>query len=275
MTERMDGPRDIDGIIDFFDYMNSLSEEELLKEIHRNSEKYQRLYMSMGGFIAQSCGNLNKLYEMVTSLRLAEKYPFADYHIKHVHGYGSDIIVTNRETKEKIHIEIKTSVVKKGKGYKSSWDFTIPCDLIQNYREAGTKKRKAVSLRAIINNIYVKSSGGIIFEVYHEGTLLKIYHFTGEFIALYCAKKVVSCKKCTMGQKNCSCEMSKKMKVINLGSDRCARSNCGEYHRIKKLLSHDALLQERMANNKELRLDHFTPGEWRDIMAIVPSTCKK
>ena len=234
----------------FIEALSNKDEEAVWAQMHQSPEEYARLLISMGALVTKAAGNLNKLYELVTTLELDAKYDKEEVVLCHVkHGYGADIIVKNRETlEEQCGIEVKHSMTVAKNHYKTNWNFTVESRELLAYKRDPTTER----LGLIIGSLYKKQANGITCLVARTGTeLLQSYEVSGCFIALYCARKlIVSINK-----------------VVNLGCDRCGV--CGHYHRVHHLQKWAKTLDERITASGrpfEYRFDYFTNMEWLAIL---------
>ncbi len=249
----------VESVSKFISDLAELDEEALCDKMQESGIEYARLLVAMGAFVDRSCGNLNKLYEMVASLELYELFDATKYTIRHVkHEYGADIVVIDKISKEARNIEIKTSVVKRKSQYKSNWLFSVNKSLVNKYNT----ERSHTNLVAIINAFYEKQENGVTcFIARHELQKIAQYSISGPFIALYCTKKVI--------ESACS--------TVNFGSQRC--KHCKEYHRIATLSEYAKQLDDRITASEtkkfEYRLDYFSDDEWCNIMHKVDTNCKK
>lgn len=209
-------PKPFDTLVERLAELNLLDEEELNILMESDRTGSYELLMGMAAFITKSCGNMNKIYEKTTQLTL----PVDTVHVKH--EYGTDLWVGDVAT------EVKTSVVTRGKMFKSNWMFTIT--LVNNQIP-------------IFEQINTKYTGNIILNAIHGSEVLKNYTLSGLFFALYATK---CCKK-THGPL-----------IINLGSSYCEKHKT--YHRIDKYIRYDLLLQVR-------QVKVFSLDEWQDILA--------
>lgn len=262
--------------LQFFKDLSELDEDALFDHIYQNSDLYQVFFSEIGAFISRSCGNLNKLYEMIAALRIAKKYPPDQYSVHHIkNGYGADIIITNKETEEEIGIEIKTSVVKKNKQYHASWNFTVCGILVDQYKSATSEDEKKKAFNALCESIYRKQSGGVILMAFENSTLLNEYDINGAFMTLYCVKKALSCSKCNEYEKKCIHYVKIKEIKMNIGCDRCTVSNCNEYHRILHILKFSNRMEQMVEVYGEFvfSMDNFDNNQWNEIMERIPSKC--
>ncbi len=214
-------------VIETIDRLASMDEEALNTLIDNDKETYLRLLMSMGALINKSCGNLNKLYEKTTQLNLS----IAKQDVVHVkHSYGPDLRVKDEKSGLFVDEELKSSVVKKTSRYKTNWVFSISRDTTYD------------ALR-------LKYSGTVrLIAVWHTD-MFKSYVLSGQFVALYIAKTLMSHHKQHTNV------------VINLGCCHCEKHDM--YHRITKYMKYDALLSERVIGEDALAV--FTDIEWLDI----------
>lgn len=102
-------PKPFDTLVERLAELNLLDEEELNILMESDRTGSYELLMGMAAFITKSCGNMNKIYEKTTQLTL----PVDTVHVKH--EYGTDLWVGDVAT------EVKTSVVTRGKMFKSNW----------------------------------------------------------------------------------------------------------------------------------------------------------
>lgn len=243
----------LENTIKFLEKLCLEDESVLCARMHKDGDKYSRLLVAMGCVIDHSSGSLSKLYELVATLDLCREYDPEIYEVRHVkHEYGSDVNILHRETKEEISsIEIKTSVVKKGKKYESSWCFALPPKELRQYKETLSEEH----LKPLIESVYKKQKNGRALLIARHGTeCIAQYSVSGAFISLYLIKKL--------------------KEKTNIGSERC--NVCDEYHRAQHLVKHGDELDKRIKDSGipfEYKLDYFTKEEWEIIMKPVPSKC--
>jgi len=249
-------PKELLKVTECIELLANLDEKTLTIMMNTSPKEYARLLIAMGALIDKAAGNLNKLFEVVTALELADEYDRETYEIVHVkHEYGTDLRIINKATKEAQGVEIKTSVVKKGKdtSYQANWLFTLSASLVKKYRAKSNDKNLAL----LIGSVYEKQENGVTCFVARYGTeRINHYKVDGAFIALYCAKKLVEGNDAT----------------INFGAKRCKK--CAEYHRIQHMMYWAEKLRKRIERSGkpfEYRLDYFTDNEWPDILKAIPT----
>lgn len=221
-----------------------MNRKKLKEEIYQNSEQYEQLFSLMGALIDRACGNLNKLHEFISTLKIIKTYyPPKRYEIQHkTVSNGTDILVKDCQTNDEYGVEVKGSLTKKTTCYTTNWKFT--------FNELHVKKSE------MIKEMYRKQNGGVLLLAFNGAKCIKHYLIGGAFLALYCTKKASVYGKSS----------------INIGSKMCKK--CKEYHRILKLQKYDNLLKKRIGCNEfQYNLNYFTPKEWREIFKSVESQC--
>lgn len=236
----------------FIESLASKEEKELCDLMYASPQEYAQLLKSIGALVDKAAGNLNKLYEVVTQLELSQEYNKETHELKHIkHKYGADLVLVNLETQEEQAFEIKNSIVKKTKDYKSNWLFSVNEKLLRRYQD----KRKLADLENLIGSIYEKQKNGVTAFIARCGSeRLNFYKMSGAFVALYCVKKLIQSSAHS----------------INLGSERCPL--CQHYHRILYLQHYSQELDKRIALSGEpfkYKFDYFNAKEWRDILKQV------
>ena len=227
-------------------------EHQLTLLMNANRDVYIKLLRAVGAFTEKAAGNVNKIYEIVTALELSSEFSVEKYEIVHVkHEYGADVRILDKETQQQQALEIKTSLVKTSKRYKTNWLFTLNTDLLRRYRE----QRCAEDLKSLIRSVYEKQQNGVTCFVARHGTQkINDYRLSGAFVALYCVKKLINATSSS----------------INFGSDRCEK--CCHYHRIVHLRDYANRLDlviKQSGKPFEYRLDYFDSREWSLILRRV------
>lgn len=182
--------------------LSEMDEESLSLLCDTDKENSLRLLMALGSIITKTCGSHTKLHEKTTQLRLAIAGA-ESVHVKH--SYGADLRVKDPESGHFIDVEVKSSDVKKGKSYKSSWNFKIDS-------------------KATLETLRLNYSGDVRFTAIYNNTVLADYLLSGRFVALYLSK-------CLANGKN----------AVNMGSTYCEHHKT--YHRMEKFIRYDALLK--------------------------------
>lgn len=256
ITPEQEAAAELKRVIDFLEVLGDKEEDDLCTLMHSNGKEYARLLVAIGSLTTKACGNLNKIYELVTTLEICAEKDTIKYEVRHVkHEYCADIVITNRETLEKESIESKHSMTIKGDRYRTDWSFVVNASDQHAYKREPTSERLCV----LIDSIYSKQSNGLTYLTVRTGKeLLHRYEVNGYFIALYCAKKLTTA----------SCNS------VNLGCQRC--EVCGHYHRVLSLQAWGKELASRiLAQGKAFQYTfaYFTPVEWQAIFKLVPSRC--
>lgn len=199
-----------------FDTLSKMNRKKLKEEIYQNSEQYEQLFSLMGAVIDRACGNLNKLHEFISTLKIIKiYYPTKRYDIQHnAISNGSDILVKDRRNNEEYGVEVKGSLTKKTTCYTTNWKFT--------FNDLDAKKKE------MIEEMYKKQNGGVLLLAFNGADCINHYLISGAFLALYCTKKASVYGKPS----------------INIGSKMCKK--CKKYHRILKLQEYDKLLKQRI-----------------------------
>lgn len=228
-------------------------EKDLTALMNAAGPEYARLLIAIGALVDKAAGNLNKLFELVTALELKAEEGYKEIvHVKH--EYGADLLVTDNETGEQQGFEIKNSVVKVLKSYRSNWLFNVNDNLISRYR---VEKRND-DLKLLIGSIYEKQKNGVTCFVARSGTeRLNCYKISGAFVALYSVKKLIDLKSSS----------------VNFGSERCFR--CKQYHRMQHLQVYAMVLDGYIKESGkpfEYRLDYFNDIQWDTVLKSIESS---
>lgn len=258
LTPEQEETATLNRVIEYLEGLGEKDEETLSVAMHQQPKEYARLLVAIGALTTKACGQLNKIFEVVTTLELCTERDGDQYEVRHVkHEYGADIVITNKETLVEESIESKHSMTVKSDRYKTDWNFTVNGSDRTAYQREQTPERLAV----LIGSLYKKQSNGVTYLSARTGKeLLHHYQVSGAFIALYCAKKLTTA----------SCNS------VNLGCQRC--DLCGHYHRALSLQAWGKELELRiLAQGKpfEYTLGYFTDVQWRNILKAIPSQCVK
>lgn len=256
ITPEQEEAATLNRVIEHLETLGNKDEETLSIEMHQQPKEYARLLVAISALTTKACGNMNKVFEMVTTLELCLERDGEKYEVRHVkHEYGADIVITNKETLVQEAIESKHSMTVKSDRYKTDWNFTVRGSDRHAYQREPTPERLAV----LIGSLYKKQSNGVSCLSARTGTeLLHHYQVSGAFIALYCAKKLMTA----------SCNS------VNLGCQRCVV--CGHYHRALSLQAWGKELESIiLVGGKpfEYTLAYFTDDQWRNIFRAIPSQC--
>ena len=245
--------------IDILECLSVEKQSVLWERMREDPALYSRFLVSIGALTDNFCGNHNKLYEVVETLRLYEIYDPEKYTISHIsHKHGTDITIKNNKTLKKKGIEIKTSYVKKKKKDATNWIFSLPIDLVASARKNPSSNTRATI--ALIKSVYQKQRKGHTKLVARRGIkCIKRYSVDAAFISLYVARSLIKNKKLST--------------TVNLGSPRCTK--CNHYHRAQHLKTWGLELRKRIKKTKKrfsYRFSYFSEKEWAEIFTRCSCT---
>lgn len=196
--------------------LSEMDEESLSLLCEENKEDSLRLLMSIGSIVTKTCGSHSKLHEKTTQLRLAIAGA-ESLHVKH--SYGADLRIKDKESGLFIDVEVKSSDVKKGTNYKSSWNFKI-------------------EPTATLESLRLKYSGEVRFTAIYNNKVLADYILSGRFVALYLSKCLANGST-----------------AVNMGSKYCEHHKT--YHRMEKFIRYDGLLKKNDTFTDQQWIDLF------------------
>ena len=258
--------------------LSKLTDTELESVLKSDKQHAYDLFMAMGHFIDKTCGNLNKLYEKTTELSISMPPPITKdrkldveydhiynnqvYHVKS--SYGPDLVIHNNLNNLNTSIEVKTSVVKADKGYKSNWMFTHAFSV-----ELGNEN-------AILKNLVEKYSGIVILSSICDGKEINRFTLSGllvsaiiakKYIEKYPLKRKVLCSSTPIvgiGSDDPVYSSKTRSFTVNFGSLRC--ENHKTYHRIEKIQEYDSILKSRNGSVIYGTMQCFQELEWSDLL---------
>ena len=234
----------------------AMKEEEDIEAImNKQPKKYIALLEAINVVLFKSCGNANKLGEVVTALKLRDSMP--DCLVVHVkNAYKADIKLIHRETGEVRDVECKDSYTRKPNAYKSNWNFVVSRAAIRHGDAGGAAAVPTeVDIREYIAQCYMKMQGGYaIMKASCATGELNMYVMDGNFMAIVLCKMALN-------------QTGKPHVTINLGGRRCDK--CLHYHRIAHLQTYEALFRvyrERIGSDEPIyTFECFTADEWAGL----------
>lgn len=262
MSNNAEKKDELENALETMSKLNDLSEKELNEQIEKNPINFSKLLMAYSAFAERTCGNQNKVGEMIEVIELRENLEPGKFVVIHNKvGNKEDISVIEIKTGITQYYEVKTSFASTGKTAHCNWNFTIKPALLEAYMNNKKQVRKPYLFGAIVEDIYRKQKKGYVIIVANRGTqCLARYYVSGEFLALYLAKTFIA---------NNSCK-------ANIGASRC--KDCGAYHRVKDMLEYGMEL-DQMITDEEEPFDptkkYFSKEKWSFIMADVGTHCGK
>jgi len=230
----------------------NLSDEDIELYFLDNPKESEELFNNLQWFLQRTCGNTNRINEKISFIKESNLRKGVTI-IHNKESYGPDIVYfDNENNNNECFIEEKTSSVKKKTNFKANFVFKFS-DEVKN-------DIKNENIAFIIEKFYTSKvkNGYVILNVKYESDLLFTKKISGEFISLLLTK--LSLKH----QSVC----------INIGCQICDK--CLSYHRILHYKKFDKILKNRIGKEKfQYKLDYFDEKEWIDILAKIPSKCKK
>lgn len=229
----------------------------------RDGEDALALYIVIAQFISKSCGQLDKLPEVIAMLTIKKDYG-ETYAITHNRTpNGPDLWFTLRAQPQlpqltapkKWGAEIKCSVVRPGDASKKvNWTFTFSNAPYQAFRKAVRRDAPEAEQHqchnALVRDMKRKQSG-FVFLVVQEGLEKpRYYALDGLFMALYCAEKVWR-----GGGQSCG-----------LRTQICQK--CRRYHLMHHLSAWSLEFETRRADMKKPTMlsTYFSDDEWSEIL---------
>lgn len=245
--------------------VEQLEEDVMGKMMTENPEKSIEMLRLMSSVLMKMCGNMNKVGEVITALTFLKEGQYPDWEIKHIKGeYGADIKIINKETKEVIKVEDKTSVTKASSNYAANWNFKVNTKSIKDFI-SGDVMEEWEEIQFIEETGSTMSDGLVTLNAYPENIKESPnrYVLDGNFMSLLLSRMAWNSAKDGILSYS-----------INLGGKRCRK--CKEYHRIMHLLEKNEeflgrwkkLKKEKKKSGESLVLmwNIFSPDEWTHIM---------
>ena len=211
--------------------LKALTLKEDLKEVMEEEPLlYIELFESISAFLFKTCGNSNKMSEVITALKLSSSHQYEGSTIHHVqHELGADIKILDADGGERC-VEDKSATVRSKDGYKANWNFKVSL--------AGD----------LFDSCYDKMRNGfVVLSVRCNGEELNRYSLNGNFMAIYLMKRVMQYGK----------------NAINLGGKRCLKCD----HRIIHLQRFEKIFIERAGTSIVRITECFTEEEWIAIFS--------
>lgn len=229
----------------------NISDEDIELYFLDNPKESEELFNNLQWFLQRTCGNTNRINEKISFIK--ESNTRKDVTIIHnKESYGPDIVYFDENTNDECFIEEKTSLVTKKRKFRANFNFKFSNEFKNNLNEE--------NIPFIIEDFYTSKvkNGYVILNVKYESDLLFTKKISGEFISLLLTK---------LSLKNQSA-------CINIGCNIC--DICLSYHRILHYKKFDKILKNRIGKEKfQFKLDYFDEKEWIEILAKIPSKCKK
>ncbi len=215
-----------------------------------NPKESEELFNNLQWFLKRTCGNPNRINEKI--LFIKESHSKGNLTVIHnKESYGPDIVIFDDENND-CFIEEKTSLVIKKNKFKANFNFKFPSEFKDKLNKENSNK--------LIENFYTNKvkNGHLTLNIKYQTETLFSSNISGEFISLLLTQ---------LALKNQTC-------CINLGCNRC--DICLSYHRILHYIKFDKILKNRIGKEKfQFKLEYFNEDEWKEILAKIPSKCKK